>query len=491
MTSKGYALAREELIRALTAYSGITTFDGAADGTTLVDSNLIGRNDFITEKTIVITSGDAQSEDKGAAAFNNVNGNITLQGTGFSAQIKKGTTFRVLNISSIEIDVANMDAKVETNQYYDRIFFDEDTGIAGTAWPIGTPQVPSDVIADVITMCVARNLHKINVHGALTLGAAMAHYCFFGSEHEDITDVLNLSDEAVDGSHIEGLIVTGGQGGTGYLTLVRCIVNALTLFQGRMNYCSFWSGTCSFKDVGYIDLVDCESIYGVVTIEVQAPARASIKNWRGNLILTAQDGGLLFVRGIKGTLEIDAMTAGTLSVYANGADITINADCSGGTINIYGNARVTGAGGGVTINNYTLDTDLGTIDTVVDSIKAQTDKLAGATPGVGSATENWNAAEADIVSIGANDTKNKLHSLLVNISAMTATATITIRMYTQINGTERKVYDQDFVKDTDPDGLWIVNGTVGIHEVLRVTAQSDNAGDDGKTIDYDYMLEVM
>ena len=114
MTSQGYALAREELIRALTAYSGITTSDGAADGTTLVDSNLIGKNDFITEKTIVITSGDAQYEDKGAASFNNVNGNITLQGTGFSAQIKAGTIYRVLNISSVEIDVANMDAKIGT-----------------------------------------------------------------------------------------------------------------------------------------------------------------------------------------------------------------------------------------------------------------------------------------------------------------------------------------------------------------------------------------
>jgi len=127
----------------------------------------------------------------------------------------------------------------------------------------------------------------------------------------------------------------------------------------------------------------------------------------------------------------------------------------------------------------------------VTAIKDQVDKLAGVVPGVGTATENWNAAEADIVSIGANDTKNKLHSLVLNISALTATATISIRMYMQVNGVERKVYDQDFVKGTDPDGLWIVNGTVGIHEVLRVTAQSDNAGDDGKAIDYGYMLEAM
>ncbi len=107
MAGKGHALARDELIRVLTAYSGITTADGAFDGTaTLVDSNLIGRNDFISEKTILIMSGDAKDEDKGATSFDNSDGKITLQGTGFSAQIKAGTIFRVINISSIEIDVA-------------------------------------------------------------------------------------------------------------------------------------------------------------------------------------------------------------------------------------------------------------------------------------------------------------------------------------------------------------------------------------------------
>jgi hypothetical protein len=115
MTSKGYALARAALIRTLTAYSGITTEDGAFNGTaTLVDSNLKGRNDFISEKTILIMSGDAKDEDKGATDFDNTDGKITLQGTGFNHQIKAGTIFRVLNISSIEIDVARIEAKLDT-----------------------------------------------------------------------------------------------------------------------------------------------------------------------------------------------------------------------------------------------------------------------------------------------------------------------------------------------------------------------------------------
>lgn len=98
MTSKGHALSREELVRALTAYTGIATADGAGDGTTIVDANLDSRNDFITEKTILIMSGDAKDEDKGAASFVNTHpATITLQGTGFSAQIKAGTVYRILN----------------------------------------------------------------------------------------------------------------------------------------------------------------------------------------------------------------------------------------------------------------------------------------------------------------------------------------------------------------------------------------------------------
>lgn len=102
MSNQGYALARAELIRALTAYSGITTGTGLGNGTTLVDANLKD-NAFISpsgipKKTVLIMTGDARGEDKGAESFNNATGTITLQGTGFSAQIKAGTIYRILNI---------------------------------------------------------------------------------------------------------------------------------------------------------------------------------------------------------------------------------------------------------------------------------------------------------------------------------------------------------------------------------------------------------
>ena len=70
----------------------------------------------------------------------------------------------------------------------DRVYFDSVTGVPGTTWPIGTPSVPSDVIADVIAICAARRLKVIDVSGALTLGAAMAHYDFIGHRHEDVAE---------------------------------------------------------------------------------------------------------------------------------------------------------------------------------------------------------------------------------------------------------------------------------------------------------------
>ena len=101
----------------------------------------------------------------------------------------------------------------------------------------------------------------------------------------------------------------------------------------------------------------------------------------------------------------------------------------------------------------------------------------------------WNAAEADIVQIGVADTSYKVHSLVLDITGLVGT--ITIRMYQEVVGIERRVYEETFTVAANGPGLWIVNGTVGIHEILRVTAQSDNAADNAVPIGYDYMLEAM
>ena len=127
---------------------------------------------------------------------------------------------------------------------------------------------------------------------------------------------------------------------------------------------------------------------------------------------------------------------------------------------------------------------------VQNNVTTLVTKSEGLAPVTGDATANWNAAESDVVSIGAHDTRYKIHSLLLSIHNLVGNV-ITVRMYTAVKGTERKVYEQSFDAAADSPGLWVINGTLGTHEALRVTLQSNNAADDGKAVDYDYMLEAM
>jgi hypothetical protein len=127
---------------------------------------------------------------------------------------------------------------------------------------------------------------------------------------------------------------------------------------------------------------------------------------------------------------------------------------------------------------------------ILSQIKTQTDKLAGAAPVTGSATQDWQTAEADVVSIGEAGVSNKVQDLSLNISNLVG-ALIIVRLYKNINGVERKLYEQSFNAATDPPGLPIINGTWATHDVIRVSLQSDNAADNGQAVDYDFMLEAM
>ena len=120
-------------------------------------------------------------------------------------------------------------------------------------------------------------------------------------------------------------------------------------------------------------------------------------------------------------------------------------------------------------------------------------KTSGQAPVVGSTTANWQAAEANLITLGANDVRNKVHSLIVGIQNLIGN--ITIRLYTQVNGVERQVWPTPlattFIIGTDGPAIAVINGTWRIHEALRVTVQSDSAPDNGAAVTYDAMLESM
>lgn len=149
------------------------------------------------------------------------------------------------------------------------------------------------------------------------------------------------------------------------------------------------------------------------------------------------------------------------------------------------------------------------------AILIQTNKLAGLATIEGTVTANWSTAGGehgtsgeegeDLLggasaqpAIGAAATKYKLHSLLLDVSAVLDTAKVRVKLFMKINGNEKKIYDTEFTIPTtagtetpppDTDGLWIVNGTLVIHDTLRVEIHTDENA--AKAIGFTYCLEAM
>jgi len=120
-----------------------------------------------------------------------------------------------------------------------------------------------------------------------------------------------------------------------------------------------------------------------------------------------------------------------------------------------------------------------------------TAKIAALAPMVGWTTANWQTAESEIIRIGQAGSSYWITLCLLNISAITPASVITIRTYMIVNGVERLLAEDDYTQGVDPDILWA--GAIWlftIHEVVRITAQSAVAGDNGRAIGYDYMLEL-
>jgi hypothetical protein len=96
---KAHALSRDELIAALTVYSGTATGDGAAGGTTLVDAALIGATDYITGKTVIFIDGACIYETREVTAFAPLTGTLIFDATN-GGQVLAGTNYKLLNIPS-------------------------------------------------------------------------------------------------------------------------------------------------------------------------------------------------------------------------------------------------------------------------------------------------------------------------------------------------------------------------------------------------------
>lgn len=256
----------------------------------------------------------------------------------------------------------------------DGIHFDSALGAAGTDWPIGTAQAPSNTIADVITMCTARKIKKIYVGGSVTLGAAMQGYTFIGLND---SASVNLGSQNVGSSCFKNLTITGTQGGTSPIFCFDCTISSVqSLFMIGDGIRAGLSSPTTLK-------ASCAQYWRRV-------------EWHGDQIsLAGCSNNSLYVELVNGTLLFGLLTdAGTtIRVFGHG-NLTSLVTNTAGAIIAHDSIRFTARGGGATETDQSIYATLGTpagasvsadiaaLKTVADSAAAA---AATAAAGVGTA----------------------------------------------------------------------------------------------------------
>lgn len=105
--------------------------------------------------------------------------------------------------------------------------------------------------------------------------------------------------------------------------------------------------------------------------------------------------------------------------------------------------------------------------------------------------KNWqNEGPLEVCTIGADGEYYRVQSLVLGTSELSGSL-ITVTLEMKVDGVMNIVYEQVVNRSPGfyPPGLWIIEGTLGIHEALVVKLKSNNPDDNGKVITYDYSLE--
>jgi hypothetical protein len=420
---------------------------------------------------------------------------------------------RIAYMENFEIcyDVANIPG---TGIISEAVYFDEENGISGTDWYVGTASYPVNNTADLMDILVAKNLNTVVlVHGIIRLLSNMVGIKWIGNGFSDpgtlgIDNAIQLngfdlikcsySDINIQndsGASFGDLISSGSFTNcsiwaydiTDCLSFNKCTIGALHTIHGCSGFtdCSIVAGTID----GCVNFQNCSFIYAVtmhdssvffncLVVPVTIDGCSYLKNctigatnfWDTRYVdncLIAKAGGLqidyttfafssnaLNLVGRAVTLT-GVVTPGITHEISGDFGLTIHVSCTGGTINVRGNVRLTNAAGGATVNDYTNLTAIAALSTAALSAKLI------------SKTIDLNQAAASYDLFTGTTQVVELEDLTIRISDTTVVGTPVTKISIQTDDTTPQV----LINDTDGD-------------VANLTAQAQLAWDSNGVMCY-------
>lgn len=253
----------------------------------------------------------------------------------------------VLNFNSVQVRSSNSAGLTFSKQVEDQTFTNDRvhintlTGQSGTAFPLGTPGLPVNNLADAQAIITARTLpKKLFLRGDLTIGATddLDNYDVLGASAKDLakmsftagasTDNLVIADCEIDGI-TKGPIVAKGISS----------LNGLNDFEGSM-FEGGLQGTISLTNTvpqTRIEFIKCFSqVAGETTPIIDCDSLANLD---------------LNIRGYHGGITIRNFSNASMlaSVDLDSGHLVLEPTCSAGTIVVRGVGNITDNSTGTTV----------------------------------------------------------------------------------------------------------------------------------------------
>lgn len=225
-----------------------------------------------------------------------------------------------------------------SDKVVDGVYVDSGWGVAGTAWPIGTPTVPVDNLADALVIADSRNLNRIYIaYGTLQLPSDISGYAFIGTDQENAK--LDFNNKKVNYGYFEGLWLSGSclSGSTLFIRDCR-ITEIVTLGATNAENIVVWGRRIKVV-ADWTDILIDGGIFEVGTV----------------FDFNSADGSESLLNRVTGDVAVANLNkaGSSLYVFGNGLNLDIQNTCTAGSIYIFGDTKITDESAGTTVEDYT------------------------------------------------------------------------------------------------------------------------------------------
>ncbi len=298
---------------------GFPTIDCGGEGQPLVVQNYNGKikleNKTGSEEiNVTLNAGEIWLDNTITAGVINVSGVGEL--------IDESTGTAVVNSSAL------ISSYLIASVTWNIVYINENNGVSGTVYPIGTSGEPSNNLTDALAIAAREVITRFNIVGSYVLTSSFTNAVVYSDNV--LISQLDLNNISIASCSFDRIALTGICHNP--IQAVSCVIDTVTDLAGVFYDCTL-KGTIKVSATEWANISNCRAHGGIqVIIDMQGTGKVSITNSVLRVsIINMTDPAAIVVKHGAGDIYLDASnTAGSL--LAGGEAKIINGGFTGLTV---------------------------------------------------------------------------------------------------------------------------------------------------------------